>query len=850
MKPTVQALLLCFALLLHLTSLTAAQNIPPQDEPDSAAFIEATFQLQSSYTTVRCVSGDGTCPTTFTTAVPCFSSGCSQPEQTYPVTAVHGLLQDAIHAAQPGDLILIMPGRYAGVEVENTGGTEGAYIHLLGMGDVIVDRPGDATKAYLRHHFYFINAHHYIVENITFTGAAEGAGIFVSGYFSETGTFSHHFIFSRIYAHDNYSWGMHTTATSSVLVQDSVFTTSADEHGLYVSGSGDDMLIRRSIFQGNNASGVQINPDPQTATSELFYLLQNLTGETCGWTEADAEFTGAAQWEDLKRCYDQQGLPDLGRYIEDGIAENIIIEQNIITGNGSAGGAGINLASLRHSVVRGNLIYGNDAAGIACWDNAYAEEKGLSASQFGCQNVLIANNTIVDEGGGRGALIINRDARDMRVFNNIIVRDRADAYEIAENAGSGLHSGSNYYSAQSVTESPGFAGETASITGFTVSEALAQFVNPGFEPWIIADGTGYQLNPARPDYHLRPGSVLAAGGDGALRAAVDLFGQPRGSEIGALTVGGEPVAAITAQPTAAPQPLSPAGTVVFSMAERAYMIREGAVIELSALLDLAARGEDGYINISPNGLWILLETTRFDHECDGWSCWVLLDALHLQSPEVIRVNGEVVHAEGAAAVNAGGDLLIIEGTDGPHDVDLYAITRLPDGGWSDPVLLTADSAFPYNRQPALSNNGTQLLFDCRTEPYGGDGSTICEVGINGDGLRVVITPDARPEGFPPATMLRHADYTPDGAIVFEGDWHGEQIWILDPGSATPRRIAPQYNNDNSPCVLPDGSIVSLWLNRPEGEGIHEVKRMSADGTQEQMLLLDQDVTDIGLGCGR
>jgi hypothetical protein len=505
------------------------------DETDTAAFIDSTFQLQAEYATVHCVSADDTCPAEIVAAPPCLTMLCERAERPYPVAERYTTIQEAVDAAQPGDLIAVLPGRYAGVFVEGMGGEEGAYIHLLGIGGVIVDRAADPSQDWLRHHFYFVNVHHYIIDNITFTGSEDGAGIFFTGSFSTTGTFSHHLIVKNIYTHDHFRWGMHTTSTSQMLIQDSVFTGAADEHGLYISGSGDDIAIRRSIFQGNNAAGLQVNADPNTATAELFYWLQNSTGDTCGWSDIDVEFEGAARWSDIKDCYDSQNLPDLGAAIEDGISENLIIEQNIVTGNGAAGGAGINLASVRSSVVRSNLIYGNGAAGIACWDDAYGEAKGLAVSPFGCHAVAILNNTLVDQSGDRGALILSRDAQNLRVYNNIIVRDRYDAYEVTENAGGGLQSGWNYVFAQSVTDSPGFSADEESITGFSMEDALAQFVNPNFESWIVQAGDGYTLNPNRPDFHLQPGSPLATSGNSAFSPAGDLFGQPRGGEMGALT---------------------------------------------------------------------------------------------------------------------------------------------------------------------------------------------------------------------------------------------------------------------------------------------------------------------------
>jgi hypothetical protein len=533
---------LLILLLSPQTGPSQAQGpLPPRDEADTAAFITQNFTLQTQYRGVHCVAQNGDCPAQVDLPNPCLISACAAALMSYPVAATYDTLQAAAEAAGPGEAVVIMPGRYAGVMLENTGGEEGAYIHFMGLGDlgqVVIDRVADPSKSWLRHQFYFINTHHYLISNLVFEGSDEGAGLFFSGYFSETGSFSHHMIVQGVYSRDHYKWGMHSTAASYLLVQDSVFTNSADEHGLYVSGSGDNILIRRNVFQGNNAAGVQVNPDPQSATMELFYWLQNSTGDTCGWTEEEADFTGAAQWEDIKACYDGQGLPDLGGFIEDGVGEKIIIEQNIITGNGAAGGAGINLASLRDSIVRNNLIYGNAAAGIACWDNAYSEDKGLASSDFGCQNVLIYNNTLVDSSGGRGALILNRDAQNMGVYNNLIVRDRYDAYEVAANSGAGLRSDHNYYFAQYTEDSPGFAGEgPGSITGFTIEEALGQFVAPGFEAWIIAEGGGYLLNPARPDYHLRPGSPLVGAGTADFMPAFDLMGAERGLELGALVAG-------------------------------------------------------------------------------------------------------------------------------------------------------------------------------------------------------------------------------------------------------------------------------------------------------------------------
>jgi len=50
-------------------------------------------------------------------------------------------------------------------------------------------------------------------------------------------------------------------------------------------------------------------------------------------------------------------------------------------------------------------------------------------------------------------------------------------------------------------------------------------------------------------------------------------------------------------------------------------------------------------------------------------------------------------------------------------------------------------------------------------------------------------------------------------------------------------------------VLSDGRSASLWLGRPGGSGVHELKLMGADGSNGEVLVVDQDVWDIGIGCG-
>ena len=144
---------------------------------------------------------------------------------------------------------------------------------------------------------------------------------------------------------------------------------------------------------------------------------------------------------------------------------------------------------------------------------------------------------------------------------------------------------------------------------------------------------------------------------------------------------------------------------------------------------------------------------------------------------------------------------------GTNECDLWAVRRSStDGNWGTPVELTTASPYSMNHQPAISSDGAKVVFECTNETYSGVGC-ICEVGTDGQGFRVVLTPTDSPVGLPD-----------------EADMH-------------------------SPDYAPDGSIVSLWLNRPGGSGDHELKVMTSDGSSYFMLVTGVDVLDIGLGCG-
>lgn len=286
-------------------------------------------------------------------------------------------------------------------------------------------------------------------------------------------------------------------------------------------------------------------------------------------------------------------------------------------------------------------------------------------------------------------------------------------------------------------------------------------------------------------------------------------------------------------------------SVTYVLNGRLYRISAsgGSPQDLSSALNALSAGADEGVNASPDGAWLVLSSERFG--CAGYACYAVI-AGNLSSGEAVRSGGDYLHG-GRAAVASGGGVIVYPSSGGTHALDLFAVTK-SGTAWSAPLLLTSASTYAYNDLPAISADGAKVLFDCGPQPYGAAGTAICEVGVNGTGFRTVIAPADGPGGSA-ANALHSADYGPAGAIVFEADWTGERVWRLPSGSTTPA-VVGNYGNDNSPCVLSDGRIVSLWLGRPGNPaGLHELKVMPSDGSSETMLVTGQDIADVGLGCG-
>jgi hypothetical protein len=278
-------------------------------------------------------------------------------------------------------------------------------------------------------------------------------------------------------------------------------------------------------------------------------------------------------------------------------------------------------------------------------------------------------------------------------------------------------------------------------------------------------------------------------------------------------------------------------------------------VNLDAKLDGQSPGDDQTMSTSRDGAYLVLTGGRFG--CGADDCLATASSDGANLAQVIS-GGAPVEASDRAAIASGGGIIVFpsSGLGGPHanagGTDLY-VTRKSGASWTTPVLLTSNLStganYLFQHDVAVSYDGMRAVFVCGPSPYQAASSSICEAKLDGSGTSVLIPYDAGPDAGA-GNVTHHPDYAPDGTVVFEADWGGtEAIWRATAGSYA--RVSPAgEDDDNSPCVLPDGRIASLWLGRPgNAKNLHELKVMNADGSGTVMVLENVDVVDVGQSCG-
>ncbi len=227
----------------------------------------------------------------------------------------------------------------------------------------------------------------------------------------------------------------------------------------------------------------------------------------------------------------------------DGRGFNYIIEGNVINGNGRAGGAAINLAGVRESLIQNNLVYGNYSSGIAEWDNANpfdaaAVKPGPALRADVTRRRRAAHLRLLQQRGAQQHRAHGRARPPRAPASATGAGGRAPSTTCSSTTScprsssstpaSGASRASHNVLDRSTTRAPlrrSRASPSRSPTARTRRvgvnrQALAvSFVRPGEEPWVILEGNWWKLNPKRPDFHPSSASALLAGRADAARHA-------------------------------------------------------------------------------------------------------------------------------------------------------------------------------------------------------------------------------------------------------------------------------------------------------------------------------------------
>src|ERR1035441_5117619 len=302
-------------LLAGLQHPLVAQDPPPSPifykTQNSDEWVTHTLQIQKRYSRVLVVDGSGKPPRQIRIGSLNLNTRNKDevsPIPTYKVYAVYKTLQEAAEVAKGGDLIAVMPGNYAGFVLEDKpSAADGRYIHFKAMGE-----PGDVV----------INQPSRIPDWMILLRA------------------THHIILIDNFSHHHRKWGFHSRDTHTVLIQNNLFAFSKQEHSGYASDGSDNYVIRRNIFFGSNASGLQCNLD---SVSSLHDLVNNPQLKDYPTETPTREWAlGLLQLATEK--FGANNFPD-------GKGVNFIIEENVINQNGRAGGGSLNLAGLQKSLL-------------------------------------------------------------------------------------------------------------------------------------------------------------------------------------------------------------------------------------------------------------------------------------------------------------------------------------------------------------------------------------------------------------------------------------------------------------------------------------------------------------------
>jgi parallel beta-helix repeat protein len=293
-------------------------------------------------------------------------------------------LQKAADTVQSGDRVVVEDGVYRGFTVDEREFKHRVTFVARNKWKARITSP--SLKYGKNDGIAIVSSSYVTIDGFEVTGALR-AGIAVRSFAPDpTGGDTRDNIIRNCWSHDNGEWGkgegahdgIFTGWALNVLIENNRVERNA-EHGIYVSNSADNPIIRHNLVRGNWAQGIQINAD--------------------GDLDGDGIITN---WE---------------------ISNNYVVENSI-----KGGSTAINLDGAVRGRAFNNLIFNNGKGGFVLWQG-----NGNASSN---ENVFF-NNTVYNPKGTKAAFIFYTGASNNVVFNNILY-SRSGGIEVdEEEAGKG-----------------------------------------------------------------------------------------------------------------------------------------------------------------------------------------------------------------------------------------------------------------------------------------------------------------------------------------------------------------------------------------------------------------------------
>ncbi len=281
-------------------------------------------------------------------------------------------LQFAADSVRAGDTVVVRAGDYAGFQLTASGTASAPITFQADPGARVTTRnPSTSDGINLE------GASYAVIQGFTVVNQPR-AGIRV--------VTDNHVTIRGNTCDSNTVWGIFTAFSDDVLIEGNTASHSAQQHGIYVSNSGDRPVVRNNTVFGNNQAGIHMNGDISNGG--------------------------------------------------DGIISNALVEGNVIYSNGAGGASGINCDGVQNSTFRNNLIYDEHANGISL----YQIDGGGPST-----NNVVENNTILIASDGRWGLNITDGATGTAVRNNVLYNNGSTrgSIEVSADSRSGLVSDYN-----------------------------------------------------------------------------------------------------------------------------------------------------------------------------------------------------------------------------------------------------------------------------------------------------------------------------------------------------------------------------------------------------------------------